>query len=58
MSDREDYDDFGITEKMIDFGLNCNLEDPSYDEEAGFYAGVNWAIYMINRVLKEREAAK
>lgn len=34
---------FNIPEKEINFGLNCQLEDPSRDEEAGFYAGVSWA---------------
>ena len=35
-----------LTKEQIEFGLNCNLEDPSDDESNGFYAGVNFAERM------------
>ena len=38
-----------ITEKQVDFALNCQMEDPSKDEEAGFYGGVSWLIAFLNR---------
>lgn len=38
---------FNIPEKEIFFGLNCQMEDPSDDEEAGFYAGASWAQHWL-----------
>lgn len=34
---------YALTDERIEFGLNCNLEDPSDDESNGFYAGVKFA---------------
>jgi hypothetical protein len=36
-----------LTDEQIEFGLNCNLEDPSDDEAAGFYAGARFAMAAL-----------
>lgn len=43
-----------ITESNIDFALNCHMEDPTDDEEAGFYAGVSWCIAFIKIEIGKR----
>ena len=41
-----------ITDKSRDFGLNCNLEDPSDEEKAAFNVGVDFALWILRKGVK------
>ena len=43
-----------ITQKNIDFALNCHMEDPTDDEESGFYSGVSWCLAFLKQEIAKR----
>ena len=43
-----------ITEGNVHFALCCQMEDPSDDEESGFYAGVSWCLAFIKQEIAKR----
>ncbi len=49
MKDLSELIEKQITPQSIDFGLNCNLEDPSEDERVGFETGVRYAIWVLKK---------
>lgn len=44
-----------ITKEHVHFALDCQLEDPSDDEEIGFCEGVSWCIAFTKQQMAKRE---
>jgi hypothetical protein len=43
-----------ITKANVQFALNCQMEDPSDDEEIGFCEGVSWCLAFIKQEIAKR----
>lgn len=49
MKDLEELIKNSVTPQSRDFGLNCNLEDPSDDEANAFNVGVSFALWILRK---------